>query len=64
MRDARSTKHSLNDETVDTIAREASVDPRTVVRVLAGLPVRGLAGERAVAAVDRFRDAQGTKVAS
>jgi hypothetical protein len=29
------------------LALEASVDPRTIAKVLAGEPVRGLAGDRA-----------------
>jgi hypothetical protein len=36
----------IDDAIVQEIAREASADPRSVVRRLAGLPVRGLAGER------------------
>jgi len=44
---------TLTDRDVETLAREADVDPRTVVRRLAGLPVRGRVGvrvDRAIAA--------------
>lgn len=37
---------SLDDSAVDAIAKEASAHPHSVVRRLAGLPVRGLAGQR------------------
>ena len=36
----------ITDEQVASWAAEASVDRRTVQRMLAGLPVRGLAGVR------------------
>ncbi|MBK8212426.1 MAG: hypothetical protein IPK71_01635 [Myxococcales bacterium] len=36
----------LTDDDVNAIALEAAADPRTVLRVLVGLPVRGRPGER------------------
>jgi hypothetical protein len=36
----------IDDELVDSIAEEADVDARSVVRRLAGLPVRGRIGRR------------------
>ena len=36
----------IDDVTVNRIADDAGVDPRSVVRRLAGLPVRGRAGQR------------------
>ena len=44
---------SIDDETVATIARDADTDPRSVVRRLAGLPVRGRAGRRIDDAIAR-----------
>jgi hypothetical protein len=37
----------ITDDLVYEIAKDASVSPLTVIRRLAGLPVRGLAGQRA-----------------
>jgi hypothetical protein len=37
---------SISDRTVQAIADRADVDPRSVVRRLAGLPVRGRTGAR------------------
>jgi len=37
----------LGAATLRRLAVEAQVDPRTIDRVVKGLPVRGLAGERA-----------------
>ncbi len=36
----------LTDQTISTIAAEADTDPRSVLRRLAGLPVKGRAGAR------------------
>lgn len=36
----------ITDDLVDTLAAKADVDPRTVIRALAGLPVRGRTGLR------------------
>ena len=36
----------IDDATVQTLATNADADPRSVVRFLAGLPVRGRAGRR------------------
>lgn len=36
----------MTDAIVNEIAEEADADPRTVIRALAGLPVRGRAGKR------------------
>ena len=36
----------IDDELIERIARDADADPRSVVRRLAGLPVRGRAGRR------------------
>lgn len=41
----------IDDAAVEAIAREADVDARTVVRRLAGLPVRGRPGRRIDAAI-------------
>jgi len=46
---------SITDQTVQTIAERAAADPRSVVRRLAGLPVRGRAGAR----IDRELQARG-----
>jgi hypothetical protein len=40
------TESEISDEAVDAIARDADVDRRTVIRRLAGLPVRGRVGAR------------------
>lgn len=42
----------LSEGQVRRIAADASVDPRTLHRLLRGEPVRGLAGERARAALE------------
>lgn len=47
------TKKVRDDEFVARIAAAASVDKRSVVRVLAGLPVKGLPGERIRAAIEK-----------
>ena len=44
----------ITDATVLKIAAEADADPRSVVRFLAGLPVRGRAGRRIAAATVRL----------
>lgn len=41
---------TIDDATVQTLAAHADADPRSVVRFLAGLPVRGRAGRRIAAA--------------
>lgn len=41
----------LDAATARRLAVQASCDPRTLVRILAGEPVKGLAGERARAAL-------------
>ena len=46
----------ITDADIRRVAHEESVDPRSLIRALAGLPVRGLAGERALRAVSRLRD--------
>lgn len=43
------------DEDVAAVARDASADPRSVVRRIAGLPVRGIAGDRIDRALRTFR---------
>lgn len=45
----------LTDQDVAALAAEASADPRSVIRALAGLPVRGLAGTRIREALARHR---------
>jgi hypothetical protein len=45
------TPRTLDASTARKIAVEASCDPRTVQRAYRGEPVRGLAGERARAAL-------------
>jgi hypothetical protein len=37
----------LSDEKIETLAREASVATKSIMRRLVGLPVRGMAGDRA-----------------
>ena len=49
---------SIDNETVETIARDADADPRSVVRRLAGLPVKGRPGRRIDDALARRRRAQ------
>jgi hypothetical protein len=56
MHDTRSTERHpapVDDELVAALAEQASADRRSVVRRLAGLPVRGLAGRRIDAAIER-----------
>lgn len=45
----------LDDATIARIADRASCDPRSVVRRLAGLPVKGRAGARIDAAIAEWR---------
>ena len=42
-----------DDAFVDRVAKAAIADEKTVIRVLAGLPVRGKVGERIQAAIDK-----------
>lgn len=42
-----------DDAFVDRIAKAAIADKKTVIRVLAGLPVRGKVGERIQAAIEK-----------
>lgn len=51
-------KQPIDDEFVSSVAAEASVYPVSVIRRLAGLPVRGLAGVR----VDRVLKARGVRL--
>lgn len=44
------------DAEIAEAARAESLDKRTVIRALAGLPVKGIAGERAARAVARVRE--------
>lgn len=44
----------ITDTTVHELAAEADADERSVIRWLAGLPVRGRAGRRIVAAAARL----------
>lgn len=46
---------SIDDATVRALADRACVDARSVVRRLAGLPVRGRAGARIDAALEEWR---------
>jgi DNA-binding LacI/PurR family transcriptional regulator len=47
-------KAQLRDDAyVERVAKAASVDKRSVVRVLAGLPVKGKAGERILEAMNK-----------
>lgn len=41
----------LDKATIRALAVRASCDPRTIARVIEGRPVRGLAGQRALAAI-------------
>jgi hypothetical protein len=41
----------LDKATIRALSVRASVDPRTIVRVIEGRPVRGMAGQRALAAL-------------
>ena len=50
---------TLDAEAVAKIAERASVDPRTVYKRLAGVEVRGLAGERVDAAIAEWRKQNG-----
>lgn len=45
----------LTDDDLERVAREESVAPVTVLRALAGLPVRGLACDRARRAAEKLR---------
>lgn len=49
----------MTDEKVDELAREALAHRRSVIRALAGLPVRGLVGER----IRKVLAARGMRVA-
>jgi hypothetical protein len=49
----------FTDADIDRVAREEVVHPRTLLRALAGLPVRGLAGDRALRAVAKLRGVAG-----
>jgi hypothetical protein len=49
----------FTDADIERVAREEVVHPRTLVRALAGLPVRGLAGDRALRAVAKLRGVTG-----
>ncbi len=51
---------ALTDALVDDVAQQLGRDPRTVIRVLAGLPVRGRSGE----AIRRELEARGVQQAS
>ena len=44
-----------DDAFVQAVAKDADVDPRSVIRRLAGLPVAGRAGRRIDAAIARRR---------
>lgn len=46
---------TLDDATIARIADRASADPRSVIRRLAGLPVKGRAGARIDAAIREWR---------
>ena len=50
--DPKSAPYTDND--VVTAARREHLDPRTLIRALAGLPVRGTAGERAARAAEQL----------
>jgi hypothetical protein len=50
-------KKKLDDEAIAALAKEAICDPRTVIRHLAGLPVRGKVKERIEVALQK-RDAR------
>lgn len=52
-------KPALDAEAVAKIAGRASVDIRTIYKRLAGVEVRGLAGERADAAIAEWRAENG-----
>lgn len=45
----------LTDQVVAVLANRAEVDPKTVVRALAGLPVRGRAGVRVARTIAAWR---------
>ena len=45
----------ITDDDIDRIADRASADRRSVIRRLAGLPVKGRAGARIDAALAEFR---------
>lgn len=48
------TKTKVRDDAfVDRIAKAAIADKKTVIRLLAGLPVRGKVGERIQAAIEK-----------
>ncbi len=50
-----STEPTFEDRDVAALAELASVDRRSVVRKLAGLPVKGLAGRRIERAIAEYR---------
>jgi hypothetical protein len=52
---AQAQKPWLDDAFVQEVARKADADPRSVVRRLAGLQVRGRSGKRIDAAVESMR---------
>jgi hypothetical protein len=46
-------KATYDDAAIERIAKEAVSDPRTVLRYLAGLPVRGKVSERIKIAIEK-----------
>lgn len=56
--------HDVTDEFVERVAKLALANPRTVVRRLAGLPVRGAVGKRIDAVIARLRSTNGVASAS
>lgn len=45
-------RNHITDELVDRLAAQASADKRSVTRAIAGLPVKGLAGQRIARALE------------
>jgi hypothetical protein len=49
---ALASRPPITDDLVDRVAVRADADRRTVIRALAGLPVRGRTGRRVAAAIE------------
>lgn len=49
---------TITDQDVEALAAKADVDPRTMVRALAGLPVRGRTGVRVARVLAEHRLSQ------
>jgi hypothetical protein len=55
---AKHTDSRIDDKVIEQLAERASADRRSVIRRLAGLPVRGKAGERIDRALAETRGEQ------